>query len=1190
MPAKSTYASVVEALALGEEQEVQEGGRQEINAAMGRWYLYGGIPARKRDIYAYLSRLGDTTYMGMVGLEAKQGDGWSDEEMTAATGLTPEQADAENRAQGMFETAPHDYACQDCGKKYSGGSQDPTCPDCGSKNSSSNPKKMEDTPRFGYDSEPSTQGLEWTEALAMAVGMASTGWEVRLGNSPVGTFCVYPSQDPPPAAYRWVATVEPFGTIAVPRVAEGLRETPDEYGLDTIDQPGEYYATTKNGVVLRSATLQDGRWVSETGVVFASEEIGRSWAFWGKFSLTYEPGSPGYGWPAPAVEEKRHKGGGLAPLREAYQVNADVRKREYVKFISSGNTATVAGNVDTIPTLEAGVYGISTDMSGKAIFEKKAIRSDDILRFADSRYNEVVREIDEFWAMHENFSELGLAHKRGVLMWGNPGTGKSILVKQVVEDAVNKGCVVFYPDRLSELTQVLPQFRDVEPTRPCLVVLEDVDGMLEYGERYLLELFDGDAQISNVCYLATTNYPDRLPPRVMRSGRFDTKIEVKNPPREGRLAYFQHKLGGRISEDEIERISDITEDFSFAQLREFVVAAYAMRQEPKAAAARIRRNYTEGVSRVGQLVEVSVPVWVQEPPPDEGGEGSWYKVKKGVEVPDFTTMSRLSIFVWINQNTYSTGVSTTRPNPLQGMGSVIGFNGSSPTEEALQEEAGEVTLRDFLQARMHEAITVSADKLAQMGVVSSEERISLSGLVGDTLRAFSEGFPAGLANRLVPPEILTLLTFTEEEHPYTRTRGTEKAGSLLEDEIPIGRGACDFVFPSTEQARYLFQQLRGLLEGPPDSAWQEKHVVHVVQADLGRLFSKLGDLGILFTSLGDGKWVPAPVYTGEALLKEALLAVTFPTRVEAANAQRLLAPLTLVPGQSVGARLEGERVLFLTQDPYGMRDEVSNTLYSGGFSGFTIEVTEKQQEQQDRGTSFEALVTELAGELGEDAAGDRYGDQIRVCPVCNSAYGYDDPAQGCPNPGCRLNASPETLAKWAQQAADDEERARFARIRATSFAPMEAVLREDLLDPLPFSQVNADAFVAGQMVSFSDYHGRPATARYDVFDKTTGVSYLDVYSDRQSMQPITSEAGARTFFMHLGDTLPERAIREDADSLVHYERSRQSGSRYPLVFSACGVELFDEVGKSNGTAFVSNPLSDSITCAACRLAADADLS
>jgi len=631
MPDKSTYDEVVQALALGEAQ-VQEGedwssgwARRKPDGSPEAWGHYLAPPSESNSDFIELRM-----YRGKgnkVRFYAQDGTQYGPEQGNVGPAIAAAMsAGFRDLGEALQETAPHDYHCQDCGRKYSGGSQDPTCPDCGSKNSSVNPRKMGeaegagdwvylydrgaqvflpdvqlvpssgylyepirgdtshlavlradsqillqgwvDTKDLGYagvsawisgtgwqpnssinwkmswesfrkmgegsrfgDGDPSTQGIaSWDEALAMAVGMASTGWEVKIGNAPVGTFCVLPAQDYGtsawPAAYRWVATIEPFGTIAVPRVAQ----------------------------------------------------------------------------------EGKRKPSGLVSLRETYQVNADVRKREYVKFISSGNTATVAGDVGTIPTLEAGVYGISTNMQGKAVFEKKAIRSDDILRFPDSRYTEVVREIDDFWAMHENFSELGLAHKRGVLMWGNPGTGKSILVKQVVEDAVNKGCVVFYPERLSELTEVLPQFRDVEPLRPCLVVLEDVDGLLDYGERYLLELFDGDAQVSNICYLATTNYPDRLPPRVMRSGRFDTKIEVKNPPREGRLAYFQHKLGGKISEDEIERIADITEDFSFAQLREFVVAAYAMRQEPKAAAARIRRNYTEGVSRVQRLVEGGSPM------------------------------------------------------------------------------------------------------------------------------------------------------------------------------------------------------------------------------------------------------------------------------------------------------------------------------------------------------------------------------------------------------------------------------------------------------------------------------------------------------------------------------------------------------------------------------------------------------
>lgn len=177
------------------------------------------------------------------------------------------------------------------------------------------------------------------------------------------------------------------------------------------------------------------------------------------------------------------------------------------------------------------------------------------------------------------------------------------IIKQVVEDAVNSDNVVIYPKSLDGLASIIREFRDVEPDRHILCVLEDVDGLIQYSEHSMLELFDGDDQVNHVLFLATTNYPDRLPPRVMRSGRFDTKIEIKQIPREGRIAYLQSKVGTRCKPEDIENYADLTEDFSFAQMREFVAATFALNQEPKAAVARIRRNFTESRTSLKEATE-----------------------------------------------------------------------------------------------------------------------------------------------------------------------------------------------------------------------------------------------------------------------------------------------------------------------------------------------------------------------------------------------------------------------------------------------------------------------------------------------------------------------------------------------------------------------------------------------------------
>lgn len=159
--------------------------------------------------------------------------------------------------------------------------------------------------------------------------------------------------------------------------------------------------------------------------------------------------------------------------------------------------------------------------------------------------------------------------------------GKSSAINQTVDMITGRGDVVFYGRNIGVLIEGLNAFRQVEPDRKVVVVLEDADEYVGYQERDMLNLLDGANTIENVLYLATTNYLSRFPERLLRPGRFDKKIFVGPPPMEGRKAYFEHKLGKVESPEEIDRLARETDGLSFGHLRELITAVYALK-EPKA--------------------------------------------------------------------------------------------------------------------------------------------------------------------------------------------------------------------------------------------------------------------------------------------------------------------------------------------------------------------------------------------------------------------------------------------------------------------------------------------------------------------------------------------------------------------------------------------------------------------------------
>jgi ABC-type glutathione transport system ATPase component len=185
------------------------------------------------------------------------------------------------------------------------------------------------------------------------------------------------------------------------------------------------------------------------------------------------------------------------------------RKRVYTQYLNQDNRKRPSQHLELPPRqefLEAGVYKLKSDFSG-IFYEVHEINTDELLRFKDERYEEVLNEINDFWTKErkDKFKNMGFTHKRGIILFGEAGVGKSCLMKLVMEQMIEQGDIVFLADSDSiyRLKEGIRQFKEIEPDRNCIVILEDIDEAMKYGEKAFLNLFDGDDQIDGVLYLAT---------------------------------------------------------------------------------------------------------------------------------------------------------------------------------------------------------------------------------------------------------------------------------------------------------------------------------------------------------------------------------------------------------------------------------------------------------------------------------------------------------------------------------------------------------------------------------------------------------------------------------------------------------------------------------------------------------------
>ena len=227
----------------------------------------------------------------------------------------------------------------------------------------------------------------------------------------------------------------------------------------------------------------------------------------------------------------------------------------------------------TYPKLQSGIYGISVTQFHGVIFERKTICVDDLLRFPDSVSEKILSEITTFWGKGKKFKEHGFLHRRGYLLHGPAGSGKTCLVHQIIADIIDAGGLVFQcSSHPTVFNDGLALFRKVETNRPAVCLFEDIDAIIdEYGEDEILTLLDGENQIDKVLNIATTNYPEKLDPRlVARPRRFDRVLKIGMPSATVRKMYFNKKL--KVSPQELDKWVAATDGFSFASCAELVIS------------------------------------------------------------------------------------------------------------------------------------------------------------------------------------------------------------------------------------------------------------------------------------------------------------------------------------------------------------------------------------------------------------------------------------------------------------------------------------------------------------------------------------------------------------------------------------------------------------------------------------------
>jgi AAA+ superfamily predicted ATPase len=254
----------------------------------------------------------------------------------------------------------------------------------------------------------------------------------------------------------------------------------------------------------------------------------------------------------------------------------------------------------SVSTLPAGQYTIGESNQG-IYFTKVEANIDDLIELPDSATDEIIKEIETFWKKEEHFRKFGFLWKRGVLVWGAPGGGKTSCIQLVSKKIVQKGGLSIYIDHPRLAAKGLELLRHVEKVRPLVLILEDIDAIIEsYGESELLALMDGELQLDNVVFVATTNYPERLDKRfINRPSRFDIVKKVGMPSPAARELYLTKKnqrLATPECAEELNQWVVETKGFSIAHIKELIVSVEVFEVPLETAVTRLKTMMSSSIS------------------------------------------------------------------------------------------------------------------------------------------------------------------------------------------------------------------------------------------------------------------------------------------------------------------------------------------------------------------------------------------------------------------------------------------------------------------------------------------------------------------------------------------------------------------------------------------------------------------
>ncbi len=247
---------------------------------------------------------------------------------------------------------------------------------------------------------------------------------------------------------------------------------------------------------------------------------------------------------------------------------------------------------------------------------------------------EVKQELKEAveWPLKnpEIFKRLGINPPRGILLYGPPGCGKTLLARAVATESEANFITIKGPEVFSKWVgesekAIREVFRKARMAAPAVIFFDEIDslaprrglgfadsGVTERVISQLLTEMDGIVTLEDIVIMAATNRPDIVDPAVLRPGRFDRLIYVPSPDEKSRLQIFKiYTETMPLAKDvNLEHLASITQNYSGADIEALCreAAMHALRRDVNAKEVT-KEDFQEAMKMIGPSVTPDMEKW-----------------------------------------------------------------------------------------------------------------------------------------------------------------------------------------------------------------------------------------------------------------------------------------------------------------------------------------------------------------------------------------------------------------------------------------------------------------------------------------------------------------------------------------------------------------------------------------------------